>query len=400
MHIRHNSSGPAETGHLPALDGLRGVAILSVLATHLLASNGLSPNPLIQAVLSIRDQLWMGVTLFFSLSGFLITGILYDTLDTHNFFRAFYGRRILRIFPLYYGFLGVLLLLTPVLGLDWHRQAWRLLTYTPNIPFMSDWSVEPGHHIALRHFWSLAVEEQFYLVWPVLIFFLRGWRPIVAACFTGSLLALGFRTALALSGQYPQNHTLPGCMDGLLLGAALALLARSPWRAPILRAGPWVALPAIGSTFVLAFVNPTIDWGNSLYLTTLGMTVTAIGTTAFVAASLNPGSHTQRFLSNPFLRFFGTYSYGLYVYHYTIDALFTNRLRAALEAHGAGKAVAILAVAVPVLLLSVAVSWLSYQFFEKRFLNLKRFFRYERPVHTEELGETALEPTAAATFSS
>ena len=93
----------AETHHVLALDGVRGLAILAVLGSHLLLSNNVASSAILQLLLNIRDLLWVGVTLFFSLSGFLITGILFDTLGSENYFRTFFGRRALRIFPLYYG---------------------------------------------------------------------------------------------------------------------------------------------------------------------------------------------------------------------------------------------------------------------------------------------------------
>ena len=138
-----NGDAKAEPGHVLALDGVRGLAILAVLAFHLLASNNQSTHTAVQILLDIRGLLWSGVTLFFALSGFLITGILFDTLGSETYFRTFFGRRALRIFPLYYGVLLVLLLLTRPMHLDWHGQAYRLLTYTPNIPFTRDWVDNP-----------------------------------------------------------------------------------------------------------------------------------------------------------------------------------------------------------------------------------------------------------------
>src|SRR5438105_2987757 len=176
-----SATDSVEKGHVPALDGVRGLAILAVLGGHLLISNDVAASFWVQKLLDIRDLLWIGVTLFFALSGFLITGILYDTLGSEGYFRTFYGRRALRIFPLYYGVLFALLLLTHPLHLNWHGQAWRLLTYTTNLPFTHEWTSNPAAFVNLRHFWSLAVEEQFYLVWPLLIFLLRDWRRIVYA---------------------------------------------------------------------------------------------------------------------------------------------------------------------------------------------------------------------------
>ena len=367
------------------------MAILAVLVTHLLASNYVSSTWWVQAILSVRDQLWIGVTLFFSLSGFLITGILYDTLGTENYFRTFYGRRVLRIFPLYYGVLFVLLLATPVLHLNWHGEAWRLWTYTPNIPFTREWVRNPAPYLALHHFWSLAVEEQFYLIWPFLIFRIRSWRGILITALTGSAIALILRTWIATIRYAPQNHALPFCMDALLFGAALALLVRSPYRSPTLRAAPWIALVGLGSILIEALRNPGLTWASSFYFTSLGVTVAALATTGLVGASLNHGSRVQEFFNVGPLRFLGTYSYGIYVYHYSIDAAVNLPLRHWLEAHGVSKVTAIPAAALPVASLSIAVAWLSYNLYEKRFLAMKRFFPYRRQVRTEDYSNPASE---------
>ena len=358
---------------------------MTVLASHLLLTNNVSTNPAVQLLLDVRDLLWVGVTLFFALSGFLITGILYDTLGSAGYFRTFYIRRALRIFPLYYGVLLALLLLTRPLHLDWDGAAWRLLTYTNNIPFTYELAIHPSRYINLGHFWSLAVEEQFYLVWPVMIFLLRGWRKVLTATMIGAALSLAFRTVLAFNGQAPQNHTLFGSMDALFMGGALAMLVRSRYREQALRFGAPMFLFALGITLAEAFSHGKFDWWSSTYLTTIGMTVLAVGMAALVAASLNPASVVQRLCTNSVLRFFGRYSYGIYVYHYSVDSSLTFPVRHFLEAHGVPKPLAILGGAVVVCGISVAISVLSYRLYEVHFLKLKRFAPNRRRVRTEDV---------------
>ncbi|HZJ61945.1 MAG TPA: acyltransferase [Kofleriaceae bacterium] len=154
---------------VPALDGVRGLAILLVLA------HNLSPFESTRRLIDLSAGLtfdfgWVGVQLFFVLSGYLISGILLDTRGAPGYYRAFFGRRVLRIFPLYYGVLFLCLVLLPVLGLapdallaDRRHSVW-LWTYLIN------WAEPLGAAIAVfPHFWSLAVEEQFYLVWPFVV---------------------------------------------------------------------------------------------------------------------------------------------------------------------------------------------------------------------------------------
>lgn len=389
MSLRDSSSrggtAVAEPGHVLALDGVRGLAIITVLAGHLLITNDVSASPAIQLLLDIRDLLWVGVTLFFALSGFLITGILYDTLGSERYFRTFFARRALRIFPLYYGLLLVLLLLTKPLHFDWHGQAWRLLTYTTNIPFTYEWVSNPSPQINLRHFWSLAVEEQFYLLWPFVVFSLRSWKKVLAATLVGAALSLAFRASLAFNGLAPQNHTLFGSMDALLLGGALALLVRSRYRDFTIRCGAPVFLIALGITLAEAFSHSKFDWWSSMYLTTIGMTILGLGMAALVAASLKQGSIMQAVCNNSVLRFFGRYSYGLYVYHYSVDSALTWRARRILEQHGAPKLVAILGGALIVCGVSVAIAVLSYHLYEVHFLKLKRFIPNPRRVKTRDI---------------
>jgi peptidoglycan/LPS O-acetylase OafA/YrhL len=369
----------AEKGHIPALDGVRGLAILMVLFGHFFLTNNVSSNPVIQVVLDLRNQMWIGVTLFFSLSGFLITGILFDTLDCDHYLRTFYGRRVLRIFPVYYGFLLLLLILTPMLHFNWHGQAWRLWTYTVNIPFTQDWTANPSPYINLRHFWSLAVEEQFYLIWPLLVLWLRTWRKIVTVALSGAVLALLLRTGLVVAHMGPGNHGLPFCMDGLLLGATLALLVRSSFRDRVVAWGPWIF--TVSATIILGagIHDPFLSWSDPVF-TTIGMSVIALGTTALVAASLDSRSLFHRIFSARVLRFFGTYSYGIYVYHYSVDAMLSLRLRYWWERHGATKPEAVLLAAIPGIVISVVLAVLSYRLYEIHFLRLKRFFPYQRTV--------------------
>lgn len=155
---------PIAAGHLLPLDGVRGLAILMVICSHAFESNYNSGGFLIRTIGHVLFYGFFGVDLFFVLSGFLITGILYDSVNDRGYFRKFYARRALRIFPLYYGVLAVCLLLTRPLHLHWGDMGWLLAFYLQNLHPMKIMSFSPGAPIGLFHFWSLAVEEQFYLV--------------------------------------------------------------------------------------------------------------------------------------------------------------------------------------------------------------------------------------------
>ena len=144
-----------------------------------------------------------------------------------------------------------------------------------------------------------------------MIFWLRDWRKIFIATLVGAGLSLALRTALAMNGMGPQNHTLFGCMDALLLGGTLAMLVRSKYRDRVLAWGTPIFLAAMTITLAEGFRHKDFNWWSSPYLATIGMTILSLGMTGLVAASLRVGSVAQIVCRSSVLRFFGRYSYGL-----------------------------------------------------------------------------------------
>jgi len=159
----------AVSPYIPALDGLRALAILLVIPHNLDILS--APYRAVEVPpVTVMHAGWIGVQLFFVLSGFLITGNLLDTRGSANYYRAFIGRRALRILPLYYGVLLVTFVLVPLLG----SMPEKLQETAPNQvwlwTFLLNWSAPYGHTVVgFGHFWSLAVEEQFYLLWPFVV---------------------------------------------------------------------------------------------------------------------------------------------------------------------------------------------------------------------------------------
>ena len=159
-------TAPPDTGRIPAVDGLRGIAILSVMIFHFRSFGGSLGTALWEKLYAnLADLGTVGVDLFFVISGFLITGILFDSRSRPSYYSTFFVRRTLRIFPIYYASLILFLLFAPpAFASNWQIFAWL---YGLNWPIgLFGFSFAPP---LLQHFWTLSVEEQFYLAWPKIV---------------------------------------------------------------------------------------------------------------------------------------------------------------------------------------------------------------------------------------
>ena len=251
-------STTALRSYIPALDGVRGLAILVVMFCHFVwIQNEMSspPDGKSRLVIEMLKTGRYGVDLFFVLSGFLITGILYDAKGDKHYFRNFYARRTLRIFPLYYCVLLIAFVIAP-LFVHWtsngerqvvHNQAWLWL-YMGNVKnsFVGPEFFQQDR-LRMGHFWSLAIEEQFYLVWPLLILLLNR-RSAMIACvglIVGApLLRIGRMSGLPYpKGLFAAIYFTFCKLDTLALGALMALAARSPGGlVRYAKLAPWVFL--------------------------------------------------------------------------------------------------------------------------------------------------------------
>lgn len=353
----------AKPGYDPALDGLRGLAIGLVLLHHCFGP--------------AFSFFWIGVDLFFVLSGFLITRILLDSVNEKKYLLNFYGRRVLRIFPLYYACLAVLFFIAPQvfrstadeLRYLFNHQGWYW-TYMQNWLIVRD-GYAPGRSMILSHFWSLAIEEQYYLVWPFLVLVFRGRKLLWL-----TLVLIVAAMAVRLSGHYHNPGYYVSTftrVDSLLVGALLVLLLQH-YREKVVRYLA-ILMPVLGILLVggLAwFRNP--DYSNPFYVKA-GYTLLALFFAGLVVLCLDTRMNWfRKIMSLRPLIFLGKYSYGLYVFHFPVYWLCRDAFLQQLSRFIHQDALAKVGAAGLCVLLTTGLALLSFHLLEKPFLRLKRYF--------------------------
>jgi peptidoglycan/LPS O-acetylase OafA/YrhL len=368
------------TGHLPGLDGVRGLAILLVMAVHFVGdATARTWGERLAAKLGNYGVL--GVDLFFVLSGFLITGLLLDSKGGPGYFRNFYARRTLRIFPLYYAVLALLFLVLPLVTAlpapleDARRHQGWLWSYTANffIAAKGSWALT-----YVSHFWSLAIEEHFYLLWPLVVFTFRR-ETLERICLGVIGVALALRIALSLAGVSPLSISVltPCRVDTLCIGALIATVARREGGADFLvRRSGQAALALAAATVAVSAWCAVMKTGLPV-LNPIRGTLYAMFFGALTLMSVRDAKHSLVALAfqSSWLRTFGKYSYGLYVYHGILSQhMLELRAQDRLEALLGSNSLAIAAQTVFGVGVSLLVAAVSYEVFEKRFLALKRFF--------------------------
>jgi peptidoglycan/LPS O-acetylase OafA/YrhL len=372
--------------HIPALDGLRGLAILSVMWTHFANNGGMRAGSAADTfLLALLQYGRLGVDLFFVLSGFLITGILMDSKGGPHYFQNFYIRRVLRIFPLYYLFLLLWLVILPSVY-TWPADAaipvspvWAW-TYLINIiqSVHGDWRAAPPD---ASHLWSLAIEEQFYLLWPVVVF-LCSRRALVLVSIALIVISILTRLALGLHGNYIATYFFTVArVDALAVGALLAVACRHPEaRRRLTRAAPIVAGIALAVFLVLVWAPIRVSDGHDerLMLYTFSGSAVACLCGVLLLTAINGRPATERLFSHAALRFLGRYSYALYVFHFPIILLIARHFISIndIPIVAGSQVFALLLFAAIAGGTSVAVACLSWHLYEKQFLKLKDRFAY------------------------
>jgi peptidoglycan/LPS O-acetylase OafA/YrhL len=354
------------------LDGFRAAAVLMVFIMHLLYG---WPTPALSRLPGFLRGLigrgWLGVDLFFILSGFLITGILIDSRDSEHYFRNFYTRRVLRIVPLYLTCIVIMYFGYPgaeaYFGLS--------LLYLANFAYF--------FHVRTPHgpgvFWSLAVEEHFYLVWPLVVRFIKGYWLLA---FT-AVLVLGspiLRGVCAYAGMDPELQIYPYSFfrfDGLALGAMLAIWVRSRYYS---RTSAWALAGLLLGTSCLILIvgRPYGILGTKTVAgTAFHYTQAEFGFASLMALALAyRGSKFTAFLRCRPARITADLSYCIYLIHLTIGDFYYRLLHAMnfddVARLGAGSSLLLRIVVLTTVTFGLAA--LSKRFLEDPFLRLKRYF--------------------------
>ncbi len=382
--------------HYPALDGLRGIAFLAVFISHFYG--------MIDRSSPLGWGGWLGVDLFFVLSGFLITGILYDSLEQPRYFRNFYIRRALRIFPLYYLPWIVFLLLTPWLHPLWTRFDIARVFYYGNLMEFSAmrhpeiqsggfmFYFPKGHLTGFNTgaLWSLCLEEQFYLLWPMLVYCVRRRRTIMQICVVALVCSLFLNTLLTIWAW--RAHVNPNFIytstythfSPMLFGAWLALWLRGrPAGERVAPSVYWtlILLPAcllFGSLARFAQIPNT----SHPIVTSYGYSCSGLMSTGIVLATIQREGWLTRLLSARGLTWIGTLSYGLYIFHGYLMGTMNHHLDFFVR-HRITMLFPLTA-----FVLTYGLASLSYRFLEKPFLRLKDRFAPTQPKSGAALAST------------
>jgi peptidoglycan/LPS O-acetylase OafA/YrhL len=401
------AQGAPQTTRLDAIDGLRGT-IIFVLIVHFDRIGAVWVGHLERAYYLVVQLGMLSMEVFFVVSGFLITGILLDSKGGRGYFRNFYVRRALRIMPLFYGFLCVWLLLLPALTRadlsqltnGTYSQLWIWLHLTNVVQALGGGTAAPR---SLVHFWSLSVEEQYYLFWPFVVFFCDR-RRLKLVCLALILAAPAIRLTLVESGSAYAAYVLtPGRMDGLALGSLLAMLAREPGGLARFTRWAWpIAVLAFTAVLVIfAVLGEAVGHKGHLY-NTVGLTASAFlaGSLLVLALSGRLGTLGNRLLTMPPLTILGRHCYGIYVVHVPLHVALGYagfRIDTVLAWMPFGPRLAAQMVYTSLLtLLSLGIAILIWHGYEKHFLKLGKRFPYGTGRPAADRQPTAARPIGQA----
>ena len=372
--------------HIPALDGVRGAAVLLITWYHYATIAVLALNftgkEWFYPAFKILTLGYLGVNLFFVLSGFLITLILLKNITAINYLSVFYGRRILRIFPIYYGILFVYFIVAPLIqgniasSTVVHHQL-HLWTYTTNLAYPN---ITFGD---LNHLWSLAVEEHFYLLWPILIKFFYKKDMLIPFCISLiiiSMLSKIIMTLLSFDSGFIYEFSL-NSFDSLALGSLIAIFNGLNKLPAILSKKninktffTFACLAILDSVSFFKFSHQ-IAYHFQCFIMLLFFSILIQYVYIF-----NKGIVFKIFASK-ILRWFGLYSYGIYIFHLPVQricSLFYIKfdILNLLNNYRLSKIEKAFVWSFFSFIITLIISYLSYNYYEKKLLHFKKYFKY------------------------
>ena len=317
---------------------------------------------------------WVFMEMFFVMSGFLITGILLDSKSKRHYYKNFILRRVLRVFPLYYLALIILFFLIPAswMQLSYYRshQIW-FWTYMENWLFsVEGWP--PGK--ALRHFWSLAIEEQFYIVWPLVVWMFSP-KGLVRFCIFLFFFSLIFRNTgmyVGFVNPFPYVATL-GRMEGIVLGAIIAVLSRT--NKSILERFSYPVMIIAGSLSIAVFLYArTMHMEYSVnYIINYTLVDLFFAGIIVMTMCKNELINLKRLLNTPILKELGIMSYCIYIFHHPIHVLVTENFLSYFQTHIGNESLAKLACVGIAFLITIPVVYFLHKKVEIPMWKLKKY---------------------------
>ena len=373
------------------LDGMHGIATILVISYHIFKRGDyFTTNAILHFVTSLTLYGWYALDTFFVLSGFLITGILLRTKEEKHYFKNFYVRRSLRVFPLYYFVLALILFLMPRLDPDYVAEIPKSLPYY--LFYQQNWfhfmtSVKGTEHLSVT--WSLAIEEQFYLLFPFLVFYTRKETlakiagAIIAVSILARILSVFLWTDVAQMTNFYFYNTFTR-FEEISFGILIAIAFTYPeWKAKLTK----IAMPVFLITYPTLLIAEVITsreigiphpaYGN-VPLTVIGYTLASVFASALIVVltTHDRTAFIRRFFRNKILVFFGDHSYSIYLFHMPVgltllDFMWRSGYR--------GWQFYFIYIGLTIGI-TILISTLTWNFLEKPMLNLKKYFDYKEPA--------------------
>ncbi len=359
----------------PSLEGIRGLGFLFVFIAHYLPPDRLTSEGTFpfRVLIGMEEVAYFGIPMFFVLSGYLIGGILFSTRNREGFFKVYYGHRVLRILPVYYLSLAVIACVDTFLRFHLDFHFWSYFLFIQNLLPVHQGQSAP---LLTIHFWTLATEEQFYLLWPLAVWFFPQRRRLCVIAGALILLIFGIRFASSHFVSSPSilEYWSIARADGILFGVLLALVFNHSMVAKIKPYAKWIALFGILVVALWASWRGE-QWPKSFPGAELLIPWINFSAVAIVIAVMEEGSWFNRLCSQAWLCWLGKRSYSLYIFHLIYARMFVRSLTPFLSQRIPHTLAVLLSTAIA-FFLTLLLSVLSYRIIEKPAQRVRQTLKY------------------------